>query len=167
MSSNFLWNPGSGNNGLLATAVSLMTTELESLTNGSTVVSSVNGSSGVFNTSNTAQAMLALIFFSVGNPSLGGTPSAGGGLLGWFLESLDGGTTFEYSGTTPSRVADFTIPVPNVSIAAGAAPFKTPGPVQMPALPFKVLLLNNLGQTIGNGGTTAPWIKFAPIAAQY
>ncbi len=149
MSTNFLWYAGSGSNGLLTTLLSLLTTELESLTNGSGVLSSVNGSSGVFNNSNTGQGQLADLFFNVGNPGIGSAISIGGCLSGWFLTSPDGGTTFESTASVPVRTPDFSIPLPNTTISAGSV-FKSNQPVIIPALPFKVYAQNNLGQTIGN-----------------
>jgi hypothetical protein len=52
MVANFLWNPGTSNVGLTATAFTLMadTSELASLTSTSYVVSSVSGTSGVLGT---------------------------------------------------------------------------------------------------------------------
>jgi hypothetical protein len=168
MSSPFLWYPGTGNNGLLTTsAVSLMTTELESVTNSSVAVSSVGGTSGVFSNGNLGQAIWADLFFSVGNPGISSALSAGACLAGWFLTSLDGGVTFESTSVAPPRAPDFIIPLPATTISAGAPPFKASGLVLLPALEFKVLIQNNSGQTFGAGSTTAPWLKAAPVATQY
>lgn len=163
MPTNFLWGPGSGNNGLLEPAITLMTTELESVTNGSVALSSVNGSSGVFTNANTDQAIWAELFYSAGNAGM--TPTAGGNISGWFIQSLDGGTTFEASGAAPPRPPDFIIPLPAAAITT--ALYKSAGMVRLPALNFKVLIQNNAGVTTGAGGTTAPFLKAAPITVQY
>jgi hypothetical protein len=169
MSSNFLWNQGySGNNGLLEAAFNLLTTELESLASGSVIVSSVGGSSGLFTNSNTAQAILAELYLMLGNPGIGSALSSGANLAGWFLTSPDGGTTFESTSAAPPRAPDFIVPLPATTITGGSTQlFKAQGPVILPALEFKVLVQNNAGQTFGNGGTTAPYLKCAPYAMQY
>lgn len=166
MPTNFLWYAGSSNNGLLTTAVNLMTTEIESLATGSVIISSVNGSSGVFTNSNTAQGIYADIFYAVGNPGIGTALNAGANLAGWFLTSPDGGTTYEQTSVAPPRAPDFIIPLPATTISASVV-YKTTGPIIVPALKFKVLIQNNTGQTLGTGGTTAPYISLAPYAMQY
>jgi hypothetical protein len=168
MATNFLWAGGTSNNGLVASsAVTLMTTELESLTNGSVTVSSVNGSSGLFKNSSFNQAMWAELYLSLGNPGISSALSAGGNLAGWFLTSLDGGSTYESGSVAPPRPPDFLIPLPATTIAGGASPFKAAGLVLIPALEFYTLVQNNSGQTFGAGSTTPPWLKAAPIAMQY
>lgn len=166
MATNFIWAPGSSNDGLLTTAVSLMTTELQSLTNTSVIISSVNGSSGVFTNSNTGQAMVGEIFWNVGNPGVGSSLSSGANIAGWFLTSWDSGTTYEQTSVAPSRPPDFIIPLPATTITASTT-YKASGPIMIPALKFKVIVQNNTGQTLGNGGTTAPSLKLAPFAMQY
>ena len=167
MVTNFLWYQGTSNNGLLTSAFNLMTTEIESLTTGSVIISSVGGASGVFSATQTGQAIFGDIFFSFGNPGIASALTAGACIAGWFLTSLDGGTTFEITTAAPPRAPDFIIPCPATTIAAGAAPFKATGLVRLPALEFKVLIQNNTGQTIGNGSTTVPYLKLAPVAMQY
>lgn len=46
MTANFLWNSGTSNDGKIAATLTLMTTELESVTNLNGIVSSVGGASG-------------------------------------------------------------------------------------------------------------------------
>ena len=167
MSTNFLWYAGSSNNGLLTPAVSLQTTELESLASAAVIISSVGGSSGVFTNSNTAQAIWADLFLSIGNPGMVGTLSAGANVAGWFLTSPDSGTTFESATVAPPRPPDFIIPFPAATNPAASSFFKAAGLVRIPALEFKVLVQNNTGQAIGNGGTTVPYLKMAAVAVQY
>jgi hypothetical protein len=166
MTTNFLWNPGTGNNGLIASAVTLMTTELESIASGSVIISSVNGSSGPFTNSNTAQAIWADLFYYPGNA--GCTPTAGANMSGWWLTSLDGGTTFESTTVAPARQPDWVIPLPASAIGgANTIVYRTAGIIRVPALAFKILVQNNAGVTWGAGGTTAPYLKMAPYAVQY
>lgn len=164
MATNFLWYGGVGNNGLLTSVVSFMTTELESLGSSSVTVSSVNGASGQFTNSNTGQGIWADLFFNVGNPGLG-TTTSGANLAGWFLTTPDG-TAFEAKNAAPARAPDFVVPVP-VGQAAATSTFKSQGLVLIPALQFFVLVQNNLGTAIANGGTTAPYLKAALVAMQY
>lgn len=163
MATDFLWAAGTSNSGLLTTAVSLQTTELNSIVNGGTALSSVGGTSGVFNNSNMAQGMIADIFLTLG--AIASAVVAGGNVAGWFLTSLDGGTTFEntVSAAAMTRPPDFIIPVPATAITAGWV-YKAAGPIMVPALQFKVFIQNNLGQTLASSGNT---IKIAPYAMQY
>ena len=68
MTSPFLWGAGSSNNGLITSALTLMTTELNSLASSSGVVSSAGGLStnGVFNNTLTGQAILGDVSFLAG-----------------------------------------------------------------------------------------------------
>lgn len=161
MTANFLWNSGTSNNGLLVTALALETSELNTLTNGSTALSSVGGSSGAFNQSNTAQAMWADLFLTLG--AIGSALAAGANIAGWFVLSYDGGTTFEATATALSRPPDFLIPLPASTISA-ASVAKASGKVLMPALPFKVLTQNNTGQSLASSANT---LRGAFEAIQY
>lgn len=159
MSTNFLWNSGTSNNGLLASAFNLLSTELNTLTSTSIAVSSVGGTSGVFNQSNTASAMLGELFLTLG--AIGSALT--GPVSGWFVQSYDGGTTFEQSAVVESRPPDFVFQLPLTTIGAGTI-FKATDLVRLPALPFKVMLQNNTGQSLASSANT---LKLAPIAAQY
>lgn len=155
----YLWDTGTSNNGLLTSVVTLMTTEIASLSSGSVIISSVNGASGVFNTTNTGGAILGEIYFSEGNA--GNTPVAGGNVTGWFLTTPDG-STYESITAVPPRAPDFIVPLPAGAITT--ALFKANGLVNIPALPFKVLIQNNSGANFGAGATTAGYLKLAPVA---
>jgi hypothetical protein len=164
MPTNFLWYSGTAsNNGLLITSYNLMTTEMNSLTSGSTAVSSVNGTSGVFNNSTASQGMIGEVFLTLG--AIASAVAAGGNIAGWFLVSPDNGTTYEntVSSAALARPPDLIIPVPATTITAGWV-YKGAGPVMIPALPYKVWMQNNLGQTMAASGNI---IKLSPYAMQY
>lgn len=165
MVTNFLWDSGSSNDGLLTSVVTLMTTELESIASGDGIVSSVNGSSGLFNQGNTGQGIWSELFYNVGSNSTEPTFTAGANLAGWFLTTPDG-STFESTTEAPPRSPDFIIPLYVGTVAADQV-FKADGLVLLPALPFYVFIQNNGGVTTGDGATTAPFLKAAPIAMQY
>jgi len=154
----FIWNPGTGNNGLYASLLTLESTELNSLTTGSVAVSTVGGSSGLFTNSNTGQAIWASVYFNAG--TAGGSCSVGGNISIWFLTSPNG-STFEATGSAPQRAPDVYIALPATTLNAT---FKAPGLVQVPAENFKVLAQNNCGQTLAASANT---ITLAPLAVQY
>lgn len=159
---DFLWDPGTSNNGLITPAVTLMTTELNSVANAGTAVSSVGGTSGVFNNSNFAQGMIGNVYLTLG--AIASAVAAGGNIAGWWLESPDAGTTYEntVSGAALARPPDFILPVPATTITAG---WNFAGVmVRVPALVTKVFIQNNLGQTLASSGNT---IKIALPAMKY
>lgn len=164
MATDFLWAGGTSNNGLLTAAVTLMSTELNSVVNAGTAVSSVGGASttGVFKNSDFAQAMIGNLYLTLG--TISSAVSAGGNVAGWWLESPDGGTTYEntVSGAAQARPPDFILPVPATTITSG---WVFPGVlVRVPALVTKVFIQNNLGQTLASSGNT---IKLGVFGMQY
>jgi len=167
MPTNFLWQAGTGNSGLLVSSFTIVSTELKSLASGTVVVSSVNGSSGLFTNSNTGQAIWADVFFYAGNPAV--TPTAGANVAGWWLTSPDSGVTFENTTLVPARAPDFIIPLGTVTTntASTIASGRSSGIVRVPALQTKVLIHFNLGVTMSAGGTTSPFITVSAYAVQY
>jgi hypothetical protein len=157
---DFLWDPGTGNNGEIASTLTLLSTELNSLAgSGAVIVSSVGGSSGVFTNSNTGQAIWGEVFFNAG--TAGGTCPVGSNISLWFLTSTNG-TTFEPTAAVPARSPDVIIPLPNTTLNAT---YKAQGLVQLPALNFKVLAQNNCGaNALASSGNT---ITVAPMAVHY
>lgn len=159
---NFLWNPGTSNDGLLASAVTLLadTSEMASLASNSYVVSSTSGSSGVFNNGNFSQGIWAELFVTLG--AIGSALSTGAGLTGYFLRSYDGGSNYEQTGAQPPRPPDFFFSLPATTISAGAI-YGASGLILIPPLKFKVGLFNAAGQTLASSGNS---IKAAPINMQ-
>ena len=153
----FIWGQGTSNNGLLTSAITLMTTELNTLGSGSVAVSS-----SAYNNSNTLQATLGDIYLTL---SASVTTTAGAVVSGWFLTSPDGGTTYEQSTLAPPRAPDFTIPL---LVGALSSPFvyKSVGvhKVIVPATYFKVLLQNNTGVAWPASSNT---LKLAVVSLDY
>lgn len=157
---DFLWDAGTGNNGQIVSTFTLMSTELNSLTNTSLAVSSVAGSSGLITNSNTGQAIWATLSFTAG--TAGASCAAGGNIAGWFLTSLDG-STFEGTGAAPARAPDFIFVLPATTLNAT---FMSPGIVRVPAVNFKVLVQNNCGAS-GTLAASANTIKAGFQAVKY
>lgn len=130
---------------IAGTAVTLLTTELNSLATGTGAVSSVGGSSGVFNsvagggTSNLDGYLQGRYELVLANAS---TISVAGAINVWFLRSIDG-SNFEdgSSSVFPKRSPDLTF-FPNGVTTAQRLVVDAP----LPPGNFKVLLLPlNLG----------------------
>lgn len=158
--SNFIWSPGTSNNGEIATTLTLMSTELNSLTNGSVIVSSVGGSSGLFTNSNTGQAIWGEVMFTAG--TAGATCAAGANIAGWFLTSLDG-STFEPTAAVPGRPPDFIVPLPATTLNAT---YRAASLVRIPAVNFKIIIQNNCGAS-GTLAASANTVKIGLTAVQY
>jgi hypothetical protein len=156
----FLWQQGASSTGLSAPALTLLTTELNSLSSGSVAVSSAGGTSGVFTNANTGQVIWSPMVLTLG--STVGAFQTGGNLSCWFLQSLDG-TTFENNSAAPPRAPDAVFPVPATALSSTAA-FLSQGLVRVPALKFKILCQNNSGQPLNASGNT---VVLAPTAIQY
>lgn len=156
-----------GTNGFIATPFNLQTTELNAVINGSAATSSVGGTSGVFSQTNFANGIWGLIWFISGGAF---TPTAGGCISGWFLQSTDGGTTFEALVATPStsvaalpRAPDFIIPLDAAANSSGQIKFCS-GFVKLPWPSCKVVLQNNSGATLPSTGNS---VVCGPVATQY
>lgn len=168
MAVDLLWKPT-----LLASATFLINsntgneTGFSALANGSAVVSSVSGSSGVFNPSTWGYGPLLEIEFNAGGSF---TPGNAAALLGWFLRSIDGGSTFETGIGTPSttvpylaRSPDFIIPLIGAAHASGNR-VGAIGLVPTPPVPFKVAVQNMAGAALPT--STTNWIKAVSATLQ-
>jgi hypothetical protein len=160
MPTDFLYAAGTSNSGLLGSVLTLQSTELNSLASGSLIVSSVGGASGKFTNNDTAQGIFADLFLTLG--AIGTALSAGANVAGWFLDSPDSGTTYESLTAQPARPPDFIIPLPATTISGGTV-FAAHG-IVLSALQFKVLVMNNSGQTFASSANT---LKLAASAIQY
>jgi hypothetical protein len=103
-----------------------------------------NGTGTIRPSVDTNQALYADLAFLAGGAV---TPALGQSLNGWFLESYDGGTTFESAIATAStvvaavsRAPDFIVPFDNAAYATGNLRF-APG-VRLPSVPFKTIVQN-------------------------
>jgi len=151
-------------NGILATIAAFASTSLNSLASGGAVTSAA------FSQTDTTSAKEGYVWFVSGNPGI--TPAgAGANLAGWFITSMDGGTTYEDPDNTPSttvpalsRAPDFVIPLDLVATGtAGKRKFAS-GRVKLPSTFFKVVLQNNSGVALGSGATTVQTLSIAPVA---
>lgn len=162
MATKFL--ESAGTNGFIATPFNLLSSELNSLADATGVVSSVGGSSGVFSQSNFADAIWASIYLALGGSF---TPAAGSpDLLGWFLFSPDGGSSFEavISNTDLPRAPDFIIPLVGSNAYSSGAILQASGLVRVPWWSNKVFLMNHAGAALPSSGNT---IKAGPVAIEY
>jgi len=168
MPTNFL--DAAGTNGLIQAQFSLMTTELNSLTNGSAATSSANGTSGVFTQSNWSQAIWGGVEFYSGGAF---TPTVGGYIAGWFLLSQDGGSTYEALLSTPSatvfalgRSPDFIIPTyeGGAAWASGSIRAIQGRFIKTPWETHKIVIQNMSGATLPSTGNK---IAATGMAIQY
>ncbi len=150
---------------LLGSAVTLMTTELNSLASSATLaagaISTVGGTSGLFN--NTAggggiggytSAKWELVLAA---PA--GTLTAGTGAFVWLISTVDG-TNYEDGSNSviPARPPDIIIPVRAISTAQ-----RVVRELAMPSGNWYVLMAQNTGQT---WGATANTLKILPVTIQ-
>jgi hypothetical protein len=158
-SKDFLLDPGT--NGFIATPFNLMTTELNSVANGNSALSSVGGTSGVFSQSNFDNEMLYEVYFVAGGSI--SSIAAGGNISGWWCKSTDGGTTFEktVSNTAFPRPPDLLIPL-DASYSSSDIRFGLIAPCPWPSA--KLFVINNSGQTLPSSGNK---ILAAPVGWGY
>lgn len=161
MATNFL--AATGTNGFLTaspvTAFSAATTTINSVANAATVISTL-----VFSQTDTAHGLLGYVSLTVGS-SFG--PTAGGNITGYWVQSPDGGTTYE--STILVRPPDWMI---SLSTSTSSSPgTETSGSAYrlsplcaMPWGTFKVAIVNNSGVTLGTSGNS---IAFQTVAMQY
>lgn len=154
MPNNQLW--AAGTNGFVVTPYAALTTELNSLANGNTALSSVNGTSGVFSQSNTGSAPWAQVSFYPGGSF---TPSAGGHLQVWWI-TKDDDANFRKVASNADQAAspDLNIPLLNAAYSAGelAGVF-----ARLPGVLHKVLLRNVSGVSLPASGNK---LMIGPVA---
>ena len=169
MATNFLEYSG-GSNGWLTSPVQFMTTELNTLGNGSAATSSV---AGPWTQSSLGSGQICLAYFTWGTAF---TPSTvGGNLTCWWLNSPDGGTNFESVIATPSssvpalgRPPDFIIPLyengTSLGSTAGTLVKMCQAPFIYPWVKTKLLVQNNCGVALPASGNS---IYIGSVANQY
>lgn len=168
MATNFLQATGASTTGFFSAVTTLISSELTSLgtstgTGGSTAVSaSVYTSSASF-----GQALWGEAVFYTGSAI---SPLAGGFLSGWWLKSIDGGTTFEStvgsSNVGLARPPDFVIPFSTVAYGSSNQMFAT-GIVKMPWPAAKLYVQNSAGVALASSSNAYSTIKIGPVAVQY
>lgn len=159
-----------------ASPVTVLSTELNTLASGAAAPSTVGGSSGVFSQNNFGGSagaggyVWATAWFKAGGAA-GGTPAVGAVINCWFLNSTDGGTTFEETDATPSttvpalpRSADFQISFPASALIANHIYFANGYSFRLPAGSYKLLCQNMIGQALNASGNT---IVVAGLGIQY
>lgn len=143
-----------GSNGYLTAPFTLFsTTELTSaIVSSGTALSSVGGSTGVFTQTNFGSAKQGYIWLTAGSSMV---PIAGGNISGWWVQSPDGGTTFEkapYTASPMPRAPDWIIPFSTAaSLAAGDVVYAV-GTVPLPWATTKVTIQNNSGVALSSAG---------------
>lgn len=152
------WSPGT--NGFVVAPFSVLTTELNSLADTNTVLSSVGGASGVFDQSNTDAYVWGVLTFAAGGSF---TPVAPGYLGGWFLSKSDN-SNYEknVSNTALPRAYDFVVGLHIAAYSSGDLASSGPRPVMVPAIPFKVLIHSRAGATLPASGNTLKLGLVAP-----
>jgi hypothetical protein len=154
-----------GTNGFTTTPFNVMTTEMNTLGIGAAAISSVGGTSGKFNQTNTGNAVFGRCWFTTGGTV---SPTAGANISIWFLTSTDGGTTFEQatSGATPvspPRAPDIVIPSPSGASALTGV-ILSPPRQNFWVETVKMFVLNNLGVAMAASGNV---LTCGPEAIQY
>jgi len=130
---------------LLGTPFSALTTEIISLASGSTVSSSVGGSSGVFSSTQTGGYPECDISLS---PVTGSNMTANSLWQGYFLRQVDG-TTYETQAAALVRAPDFLLQM----TAATSGMFTANDVQNLPAENFKVALTNSSGVSTSSSGS--------------
>lgn len=146
-----------GTNGFIATLTLTSGADLASLASGGAVTLTGGGAAGVSSQTNTGSGKRGYIVFKT--VTAGFTPTAGGCISGWWLNSDDGGTTYESTPATPSttvpalpRPPDFIIPLDVAALGTSAVKWSIP--CTLPEGTFKVLVQNNSGAAFGAGNYT-------------
>jgi hypothetical protein len=162
LATDFLYDPGTSNNGLIVSALTIESTELNSLAAAAVATSTVINTTGIVTNSNTGQGVWGSVVFTAG--TFGAACTAGANVAGWFLSSVDG-TTFEAANVALARSPDFIVALPT---GTTAGTFKSQL-IRIPAEKFKVSLQNNCTASGGGGAlaASANTIALAVIAVKY
>lgn len=163
MATNFLEATGGSTAGYFSAVTTLISSELTGI--GSSIVAT--GASTFTSSASFGQAIWGEVALTLGTSF---TPGSGAFISGWFLRSLDGGTTFEITqGTSVNplpRSPDFIIPMSSIAYNSSSVIYGS-GMVKMPWSPVKVFVQNNLGVTFPASTAGYATIKLGPVAVQY
>lgn len=157
MPTNFLNAPGTS--GFIVTPFALMgTTDLSGLAIGGTVTSTATA----LTQTTFGNAIWTQIFFQAAGAF---TPTAGGFLAGWWLNSENAGTNYEkvVASTDMPRQPDFTIPLFASAYASGDRSW-APGLIKTAFGTHKAFIANHSGVALGAFNHL---IQAAPVAIQY
>lgn len=137
-----------GTNGWAITPINVLSTELNTLATGNTVLSSVGGSSGVFSQTQTLGYSLGVLSFVAGGSF---TPTGSPFLAVWFATLADN-TNYEkvLSNADQGRAADAQIPLLATAYASGDV--SSSGLIVVPSIPFKVLTRSGAGVSLPGSG---------------
>lgn len=106
----------------------------------------------MFSQTNFGSAKYGYVWLTAGSSMV---PIAGGNIAGWWMNSPDGGTTYEkgpYTASPMPRSPDWIIPFSTAaSIAAGDVVY-APGAVLLPWATCKVSIQNNSGVALSSAG---------------
>ena len=119
--------------------------------------------SKVLSQATTLSAQYGYVVLTIGSSFL---PAAGGNLAGWWMNSIDGGTTYESTAGANlpmARSPDFIIPISTAGANNGSIYYANGPIVPIPYGTFKVVVQNNFGVTMG----TSTYINLYPVADTY
>lgn len=148
-----------GTSGFIATPFNIMgSTDLSGLANANTITST----HAALTQADFVNAIWCQICFQAAGAF---TPTAGGYLAGWWLNSENGGTNFEkvVSNTALPRGADFTIPLFPSAYASGDRSW-APSLIKTPFGSSKAYILNASGVSLGANNHL---ILACPVATKY
>lgn len=164
MATNFLQATGASTAGYFSAVTTLISSELTGI--GSSIVAT--GASTFTSSGSFGQAIWGEVALTLGTSMA--AAASGAFISGWFLRSLDGGSSFETTqGTSVNplpRPPDFLIPVSSITYASSAIIYGS-GLVKMPWSPVKIYVQNNLGITFPASTNGYATIKLGPVAVQY
>lgn len=135
-----------------------MTTELNALGSTAVIISSVNGTSGVFAQTNSASAIWGYIWFKSGGTF---TPTGAPSLAGWYIKN-DGSANYEKAVAAPGRAPDFQIPL--LPAAYASADYVWSPMVKLWEPNTKILIQNLTNVTLPATGNT---ILAGPVSTTF
>ena len=126
-----------------------LTTELNTLAHNTRAISAAQTPAGQL-----------LAYPELFTASFSGTPGVSASVQVWFIKAVDG-TNYERGDASlaPARNPDFQIVIPPTASMTNQR-WSTVGPIQLPSVPYKVLILNLTGVAFAGSGNT---LAFRPV----